>query len=259
MSRRTKVKLALCVGLNYPGTSAELLGCVNDANDAADAFDDFGYRPKVLLEPTKAELVASLKENLAHLRWGDRFIFWYSGHGTKIVDRDGDESDNYDEALVCADYRQRGILLDDELYLLANSRARGSRMYSFSDSCHSGSVNKFFHTEGATGRVKYLPFREALEGDELQATLALQERVTLTKPRVGTLLFSGCRDDEYSYDAEFNGRANGAFTYHALQALSNKPKNMRDWNEQIRFYLPTSQYPQTPQFTAMRHQKYWSL
>ena len=63
------------------------------------------------------------------------------------------------------------------------------------------------------------------------------------------VLLSGCDDQEYSYDALFNGRPNGAFTYTALQTLRKLPgtATYRDWHREIRKILPNVNYPQTPQ------------
>jgi hypothetical protein len=33
------------------------------------------------------------------------------------------------------------------------------------------------------------------------------------------VLISGCRDDEYSFDARMGGTFHGAMTYHAIQAI----------------------------------------
>jgi hypothetical protein len=75
------------------------------------------------------------------------------------------------------------------------------------------------------------------------------------------LLLSGCRDTEYSYDASFNGRPNGAFTFVALQALKSlaATATYRDWYTAIRQKLPTAEYPQTPNLFGSTTQKRWRL
>jgi hypothetical protein len=62
------------------------------------------------------------------------------------------------------------------------------------------------------------------------------------------LLLAGCQDDEYSYDAYFLGKPNGAFTYVAISALSKLPPDATyaHWYKEIRKALPSRQYPQTP-------------
>ncbi|MCG6536451.1 MAG: hypothetical protein L7F78_17525, partial [Syntrophales bacterium LBB04] len=51
-----------------------------------------------------------------------------------------------------------------------------------------------------------------------------------------------------SYDAYFEGRPNGAFSFVALRALESLPPNATysDWFKKIRGMLPSRQYPQTP-------------
>ena len=70
----------------------------------------------------------------------------------------------------------------------------------------------------------------------------------------GDLLLSGCQDEEYSYDAYFAGRPNGAFTHAALKVLKTLPSaaTYAQWHKAIRTTLPSSSYPQTPQIFGTR-------
>jgi hypothetical protein len=70
----------------------------------------------------------------------------------------------------------------------------------------------------------------------------------------GDLLMSGCQDHEFSYDAHFGGRANGAFSYYALESLSDDMTYV-EWFRNIRDYLPGASYPQTPQIFGTRQTK----
>jgi hypothetical protein len=65
--------------------------------------------------------------------------------------------------------------------------------------------------------------------------------------------FSGCRDNEYSIDAEINGVGCGAFTYYAIEAFATTVAAKRTYNDafaKIRKMLPSSEFPQTPQLNA---------
>lgn len=45
-SRREKVKRAVLIGCQYPGTEDELLGCTNDVNMLADMLEEvYGFDP----------------------------------------------------------------------------------------------------------------------------------------------------------------------------------------------------------------------
>jgi hypothetical protein len=72
---------------------------------------------------------------------------------------------------------------------------------------------------------------------------------------------SGCLDMEYSYDAYFNGRPNGAFTFVALKALQTlrSGATYAQWHKAVRKLLPSQQYPQTPNLYGSRSMKRWKL
>jgi len=62
------------------------------------------------------------------------------------------------------------------------------------------------------------------------------------------ILVSGCSDSEYSYDAEINGRYNGAMSAMALSVIKQNPKmTYNEFYTSLRKLLPSSEYPQTPQ------------
>lgn len=76
----------------------------------------------------------------------DRVLVYFSGHGTRVADRSGDEPDGLDEALLLYDYRDTedgtaGTLADDELQsLLAAIPSR--QILVLLDACHSGTATR---------------------------------------------------------------------------------------------------------------------
>lgn len=250
-------KYSLSVGINdYPGTDADLQGCVNDATGWHTLLGALGYSAQLLTDAaaSKAAVVASLKGMVAQARFGDRIVFTYSGHGSWIPDRDGDESDQRDEVLVMHDFRAGGLLSDDELYEIFQQRRFGVRVYVFSDSCFSGTMSRFVMPAGTP---RFLRPEQILTPQQMAST---RTRAPLSEApsRPGTALVSGCSDTEYSYDAYIGGRAQGAFSHAAL--VTYEPGiNLRDWYAEIRTVLPSTQYPQTPQLEASAWQKRWTL
>ena len=87
--------------------------------------------------------------------------------------------------------------------------------------------------------------------DKLPSTKAM-----LSDAQMVEVLFSGCKSSEYSYDATFGGRANGAFSKFAIDALKslNNPTYAELYAE-IRKDLPSRDYPQTPQFEGSETNK----
>ena len=72
---------------------------------------------------------------------------------------------------------------------------------------------------------------------------------------------AGCQDTEYSYDAWFEGRANGAFSFVALRALAKLAASAKykDWYAAIRKALPSQQYPQSPNLYGTTSMKGWKV
>jgi hypothetical protein len=77
----------------------------------------------------------------------------------------------------------------------------------------------------------------------------------------GDLLLAGCTDTEYSYDANFDERPNGAFTYYALKTLPTLPADATyaHWYQAIRAYLPSSNYPQSPQLFGPKRSRHFKV
>lgn len=253
-------KLALTIGNNYPGTSSQLSGCVNDAEDWALLLSGLGYNCMTMTEVTKDAFLAALSDLVAQTGWGDRLVLTYSGHGTWIPDSSGDESDGRDEAIVMTDYQHGGIVTDDELQRVFSTKRSGAGILVLSDSCFSGTVNKLFdpdfisreaaesRSESHIAQPRFLPPTEILEDLSIERAAYLETKEAST-PRTTTSLISGSSDLEYSYDAWFGNRPNGAFTRNAIDCHV-KGITLNSWFKKIRERLPSSQYPQSPQLTA---------
>lgn len=263
-------KHALCIGINdYPGTDSDLAGCVNDANDWAAALAKRGFAVTRLLDgqATGKAMRRAIAKTLAGAAAGDLVVLQFSGHGSFVPDTSGDEPDGTDECLCPHDVETNGPLPDDELFELYQARPAGARLVVISDSCHSGTVARFAPittpptTRGKWSpqrRVRFLPPSAFLSKREA-ARLGERRSIRRSSPpgRDAGLLLSGCQDVEYSYDAYFRGRPNGAFTWVALRALAKLPARATysDWYAAIRRALPSQQYPQTPNLYGSRAMK----
>lgn len=244
------MKLALCVGNNYPRTPNELQGCVNDANDWAEMLGQEGYDVSTTLEGGRVDVLDALQSMVGRLKWGSRLVFTYSGHGTWIPDRDGDETDGRDEALYMADGE---LILDDDLQHVFAGLPLGTGALILSDSCFSGTISRFMHPNA--GVPKFVSPTTFLDMTDAQAR-AIEERTTSTPPRASASLISGCSENEYSYDAWFGSRPNGAFTRAAIDSF-NSGVSLNTWYKSIRMLLPTPVFTQTPLLTpASTYRKY---
>ncbi len=266
-------KLALCIGINdYPGTGSDLSGCINDANDWGAALKSRGFTVTKLLDAAaKGKAMRDGIENvISQANSGDVVVIQYSGHGSFVPDEDGDEPDGTDECLCPHDINTKGPLIDDELTELFAAAAAGVKIVMLSDSCHSGTVTRFAPittpppVKGKAKpirKVRFLPPDVFLSASEARKMGVRSRRPASPPGRHHSLLLSGCQDTEYSYDAYFNGRPNGAFTFVALEQLASLPANAKykDWMKAIRTVLPSQQYPQSPNLFGTTTMKDWKV
>lgn len=232
------MKSAVCVGINnYPGIFNDLKGCVNDANDWSALLQGFGFSTRTILDSqaTKAAIKSALQGLVNSTGTGDVAVFTYSGHGTQVADRNSDEADTYDEAICAYD----GNIIDDELRAILQGIHPQATLFVISDSCFSGSVTRL---AGEKAIPRFVPPTVSMAGRTARRSFLLPEA------DMPELLLSGCSDSEYSYDAEFNGRPNGAMTAYAIQVIKQNPNaTYREFFAALRALLPSNDYPQSPQ------------
>ena len=111
---------ALLVGINYNGTSSQLNGCINDVHKMYSylihqcKFDPRNIHiltdeHKITQLPTKANIIKELKWLVSKLEKDSSLFFHYSGHGSYMRDKSGDERDRRDETICPLDYKKSGI------------------------------------------------------------------------------------------------------------------------------------------------------
>ncbi|HYJ15863.1 MAG TPA: caspase family protein [Candidatus Limnocylindria bacterium] len=267
-------KYALCIGINnYPGTDSDLSGCVNDANDWAAALTKRGFTTTKMYDKKASgkNMRAAIKSVIGAAGAGDLVVIQYSGHGSYVPDDNGDEPDGKDECLCPYDIYTNGPITDDELFEMYSAKKTGVKLLVISDSCHSGSNAKFAPIttpptikgrKAPQRKVRFLPPAAFLSKREL-AKLGSSRAIRRSSPpgRHAGLLMAGCQDSEYSYDASFQGRPNGAFSFVALRELAKLPAsaNYQRWYDAIRKALPSQQYPQTPNLYGTKTMKTWKI
>lgn len=139
---------ALLIGAGvypYLEPDAQLSGPANDVRQMADFLKgDWGFASsdvRILVEEgaAKNNILGSITGWLAsETKPGDRVIIYYSGHGSQVPDRNGDEEDGLDETFVPTDYGRRGaraedMLTDDEI-ASALSTLKGREVILIADS-----------------------------------------------------------------------------------------------------------------------------
>jgi metacaspase-1 len=248
MSIISNKKLALCVGINdYPGTSNDLRGCVNDANAWAQMLtQNFAFNSndvKILLnsDATKQNILDNLRNLISSANSGDILVYTNSSHGTYVADYSGDEE--YDEA-VCA-YDEN--ILDDEYRAVFKQIPEGVKLTVIFDNCHSGS-----------GTRDVLNFEnKARFMDPAERGFPILSDVWSSKPKsvdadeslMKEVLLSGCRADQVSWDVKIGNSFHGAMTFCAIEAIkaANYQITYSKLHSELQKLLDNKGYDQNPQ------------
>ncbi|KAG0501471.1 hypothetical protein HPP92_001543 [Vanilla planifolia] len=147
--RPRMVKKAVLIGCNYPGTKAELKGCVNDVRRMHRCLvERYGFDEgdiEVLIDtdrsftqPTGANIRSAISRLIRSAKPGDFLFVHYSGHGTRVPAETGDDDDTgFDECIVPCDMN---LITDDDFRELVDDLPKGCRLTVVSDSCHSGGL-----------------------------------------------------------------------------------------------------------------------
>lgn len=257
-------KRALCVGINqfaHLPMASWLNGCVNDANDMAAMLRKRGFASRSVTvltdaQATKANIMGALTTLVTTAKEGDTIVFSFSSHGTQVPDTDGDEPDGADEAFACHDMAQKGdqwdtdtVIIDDELRLLFGKLPKGVVMEAYLDTCHSGTGLKAEDLlSGRRPRFVPPPTMKGLRSIDAAATKSTTAELVKSIPAGGRpVLFGGCRSDQTSADATFDGRSSGAFTYFFLKALAANPTGSRaDLHKALTKGLVDADFSQRP-------------
>ncbi|MGA0869550.1 MAG: caspase family protein, partial [Planctomycetota bacterium] len=149
---------ALLIGVaDYPADSGvpSLRGPARDVEAIQELLlYRFQVEPERIRVVTNAEatvegIVSAFDEHLLQqVESGEEVLFYFSGHGSRVHDVSGRESDRLDSSLVAYDSRTAGRdgsydVTDDMLYSLFRPLvAKGAHVVVMTDSCHSGGVTR---------------------------------------------------------------------------------------------------------------------
>ena len=141
---------ALIVGIGkFAESSMNLQGIDLDVRLMQEVADRLGFKQIDTLRDSEATLdgfTRKFEELIEGTGSDDRIMIYFSSHGTRVPDDDGDETDNQDEVLVMHDTRIRDsgletFLRDDEFSALLR-RLPSRDVLVFIDACNSGTVYK---------------------------------------------------------------------------------------------------------------------
>ena len=266
------MKKALLVGINYPKTTYELRGCINDVVAINEILvNNLGFTDPKLIRMLVDES-ATTANILERLEWlvkdavaGDVLYFHFSGHGSQLVDLDYDtleEPDGLDEVIVPIDMNWRDrVIKDDDFKRIFSKLPVGVNLTVTLDCCHSGN-----------GLRELLPppeMRDAILGPNRSKSIDMpidianrgyglelepKEKAIVSSENQNGLLFAGCKSNQTSADAwiQAENKFQGALTYYMIQAL--KDANFQISNEELMMkvveLLACNRYQQQPEING---------
>jgi hypothetical protein len=269
----TKIR-AILVGIDeYERDDVPSLhGCVNDVALVRSLLKQYFQVPnedlRVLVNcrATKANIMSRIEATIARAEWGDVIVFYYSGHGSQIRDRNGDElTDGLDE-IICPydmDWDRGTFILDDDLDALFGDLPPGVLLEAFFDCCFWGADARGLEPEPRPELlrrdVRYLPppfdIAARAEGDvdrldihQLRGCDCFAER---------NVMWGASQEGQPAAEDYIDGRPNGIFTYWGCRFIAENIElvdHLEYTREQllddVRGYLRTLGYLQTPELSA---------
>lgn len=237
---------ALVVNLQYGKfPNARLNGCFYDGDRFIQQLKKMDKNIKITLMrdnlseksnlyPTKENIKKEL-EKLCNSR-NKKLFFYYSGHGSYRDDKDGDEKigltrfNNYiksknsllkDSCLVTNNINELDFLSDDEMYDILKGLNKNQKLYSFMDCCHSGTILDlpYIYMGDLKRKVWYRKKYHLIRNSLRNCRVINSSYKTKNELSGNIILFSGTRDNAYSYESNLNGQSQGHFTTALCKAF----------------------------------------
>ncbi|MCE8423945.1 MAG: caspase family protein, partial [Candidatus Methanoperedens sp.] len=276
-------KYALLIGINKYSNlppQYQLNGCINDIEMMASILEEnFGFPESNITmlrdeEATREGILEAFWALTGRIAENDIAVIHYSGHGSQIRDREGDEPDGWDETIVPNDsgrgsYPNRDIT-DDEIYLwLLELTEKTPHITLIFDCCNSGTISRdAFGTKSRWVEPDMRPVEELPPSPVLEKMMKASSRdigpsgwLPLSKRYV---LIAGCRDNESSYEHmvhEGGKVSHGAMTYFLSRELTKAEPGAtyRDIFERASVNV-TTHYPyQHPQLEGARDRELFGI
>ncbi|MEC4816419.1 MAG: caspase family protein [Scytonema sp. PMC 1069.18] len=287
MSISKPQKRALAIGINkYPYLPAhyQLKGCINDVELMVNILQDtFGFpRENITLlqdeTATREGILGAMDALVESVHENDIVVIHYSGHGSQMSDREGDEADGLDETIVPSDSGRNGSpnndITDDEIYLRLLKLTQVTPFVTLIfDCCHSGTISR--DPFGVNSRWVEPDKRPVEQLPPSPIPTDMIDTISDGKRDVGAsgwlplgkkyVLIAGCRDEESSYEYNYtqNEKATtyGTFTYFLSQELSKaKPgTTYRDIFERVSMEVSAVRSRQHPQMEGARDREIFGV
>ncbi len=224
---------ALLIGINDYVAVPKLRGALNDVEFLREVLvSRFAFQPQDIesvteLQASREGILAAFDRLAARTQKGDVVYVHFSGHGSQVGDRNGDEEDGQDETIVPQNGRTQGVtdITDDEIAeKLAKIPAKS--VIVVLDSCHAGTATRSLGSmSGADALLGGLVPRNVPPDDRTELYRAQDESAPRSRAVVplvssGHVLFTGAAVNEEALDGPVDRKPHGLFSYSLGKSLS---------------------------------------
>ncbi|KAL3515530.1 hypothetical protein ACH5RR_022432 [Cinchona calisaya] len=212
-------KRAFLCGVSYKDKKFKLRGTTQDVMNIANLlFQQFGFPTNAVLvlaedvsyePPTKNNIIRALEWLVKDVQSGDSLVFYFSGHGLRQIDFEGDETDGFDEAICPLDFETAGLIMDNDINkMIVDPLTEGVILHAIIDACHSGTVLDLPHVydknNGGSWKNNFHP-SGAYKGTHGGRAIC----------------FSACEDYQQAADTTvFSSEMAGAMTFTFIKAVT---------------------------------------
>ena len=269
----------------------DLEGCVNDVRDMANTLVICGFKPRDILictdsRATKKNIIKGLEHLVKNSNKNDSLVFYYSGHGSQVTDTNEEEHDYYDEVLCPHDMDFSGVYIsDDEISKIISMINNDANLEVVLDCCHSGTATRqvilnksqdissspdaeegFQNWSDFNKKIPVLTPRYMEPPFDVKFHLDFEPNMKKKKmlksddknrevvlANLNHSLWSGCRDEQLSYETGIQGNKRGIFTYNLCQILrrTNGSITRGKMYDLLNGAVQRYGYPQNPQLETI--------
>lgn len=256
-------KRALLIGISdyptvkgYPELEWSDIHGANDVVTLAPTLKKQGFKTTSLTDSkaTAANIRKAFRQLEASVTAGDLIYIHFSGHGQAVEDKNGDEADGWDEAIIPYDarikyakdiYEGENHILDDELesYFTAirNKIGRNGYLYIVLDACHMGGASRGDEEEEDELFVRGTDKGFSPSGKRYIPKIDRRGNMRVSSSgsdQSGICILEACRAYQTNAEIKQNGKYYGPLTYYINQYLTDKALTSNiSWVESIRILM----------------------
>jgi len=200
-------------------------------------------------QATRAGIIAAFDRIVAEASAGDTLLFYYTGHGGRIVDVSGQQLSGYSSTIVPYDARnpdrlgdQPGDIVDNELRkMIEAATGAGINVITIFDSCNSGTATRA-PSPWVNDKIRFRSTPEVVLTGPLKAPespLVLPAVPVAARDKGYLVHLAAAPDGKAAIERMIGGKWRGDFTEALIRSLNELPANStyRDLLDSVRAKL----------------------